>query len=87
MLCQDVFRKNSSLNDLRMENGVSAGACRPGKQCDVPYGSDQFLCTDVNTQVSKPQLDKKCGGANSTKRVKVDRAWIAEELGKPTALP
>jgi len=67
-------------------NGVSAGACRPGQQCDVPYGSDQFLCTDVNTQLSKTQLDKKCGGANSTKRVKVDRAWIAQELGKKTAL-
>ena len=48
----------------------------------MPYGSDQFLCTDVNPKLSKPQLDKKCSGTNSTKRVKVDRAWIAEELGK-----
>jgi hypothetical protein len=57
-----------------------SGACRPGQQCDVPYGSDRFLCTDVNTKLSAKQLAKKCGGANSTKRVRVDRSWIAEEL-------
>ena len=57
-----------------------SGTCKQGEQCDIPYGSEQFLCTSVNTKLSKPQLIKKCGGVNSTKKIKVDRAWIAQEL-------
>jgi len=43
----------------------------------TPYGG-RFLCTDV----TEPEAAVKptCGGFQSTKRVTVDRAWIAAEL-------
>lgn len=57
-----------------------SGTCKTGDQCAVPYGSDQFLCREVNTKLSGAALVKKCGGSNSTKKVTVDRDWIATEL-------
>ena len=57
-----------------------SGTCQAQQQCATPYGSDDFLCTEVNTHLTRSQLVQRCGGVNSTKRVRVDRAWIAQEL-------